>query len=112
MPIELNRYTRGRWMKAADLDGQTPTLTISRVAENTFEQNETKVVLAFRETEQGLVLNKTRLVALMSAFGPNTDAWVGRRVQLGSAPTFNGKATVLLTPIMTPAPSVPDVVFQ
>ena len=43
----------------------------------------TKPVIYFRGERKGLVANKTNCMVLAAAFGPETDAWVGKSVVLG-----------------------------
>lgn len=46
------------------------------------EKQERKLVVYFKEIEQGLVLNKTNGKMLVKNFGDETDAWVGQPVEL------------------------------
>lgn len=70
------------YLRAAELQGQEPGLTISGVAIEKVAQNEEKPVLHFQEGCKGLVLNKTNAKTLAAAYGPDTAGWGGRPVVL------------------------------
>ena len=89
---------QGSFIKAAEFGtGETPlqpTWTISRVAleklesismndtDNAAGKLKTKGIIYFKEHGIGWVLNRTNIMCLVEMWGPDTDAWVGKRVTL------------------------------
>ena len=45
-------------------------------------QTESKLVLHFKESDKGLILNKTNARAIAKLYGPETDDWDGERITL------------------------------
>ena len=86
------------------------TVTIARAYEHRFEQsNETKPALDFSDFDQSLALNKTQVVALIEAFGPDVRLWIGQTVSLLAVPSnYQGKPTILITT----AESAPSPTFN
>lgn len=74
------------YLKADLLENRAPSkLTIRIVKEEAVgigDQQQKKMVLYFKEIEQGLVLNKTNAKVLVKNFGDETDAWVGKVVEM------------------------------
>jgi hypothetical protein len=74
MTTNINDYFPSRYLKAHDLKGKTPTVTIARV---TFDQVrggrtgsvETKAILHFAGKDKGLLLNKTNARAIIAIAG-------------------------------------------
>jgi hypothetical protein len=82
---KLNQMFPSKWLAASDLDDSDRTLTVRDVTQEIVgqgEEAESKYVVYFRETEKGLVLNKTNATSLGSCLGDDTDDWVGQRVVL------------------------------
>ena len=79
-------------MKAEDI-AKPVTYTIA-AAEARELRGERKVILAFKETEKQLVLNKTNIGAFVEKYGDvEPSALVGKQVTLASVPTqFEGKS--------------------
>lgn len=72
------------YLKASDLQGEMVTVTMSHIKmEPVGEDN--KPVLYFAGKKKGLVLNKTNSYVIAETYGPETDAWVGQRIQLFDA---------------------------
>jgi hypothetical protein len=64
---------------------QPQVLTVTSVEAETVgqgDQAETKPVVYFKEVEQGLVLNKTNGEELEGLMGPDTDSWIGKKIEL------------------------------
>jgi len=82
------------YLKAADLEGNQVTYTISSVKiEAVGQQKEERPVLCFDDCEKGLILNKTNSRTISDAFGPETDDWTGQRITLYEAMVeFQGKS--------------------
>jgi len=71
-----------KYLRAADLNGREPVVTISHVTMETVG-DDNKPVLYFEGKEQGIVLNKTNWAALEDITGKDdTDDWKGHRVKL------------------------------
>lgn len=69
----------GRFIKSADFDGKDVTLTVKNVRAEEID-DKTKAIMRFEETKRELVLNRTNAEALRVCFGPQVEAWVGKRV--------------------------------
>jgi hypothetical protein len=98
---------KSKFFRAKDLEGVAPlTLTISDVTEELIGRGghqDVRVFLWFHEHPKGLRLNKTSVNTLEAAYGPESDAWSGRKVRLFFDPKveFGGRA-VGGVGIMTP----------
>ena len=78
-------------MKADDLNGRSATYTVSGCLAEDVGDN-TKLVLAFSETDRPLVLNTTNATTMAELHGPETDGWEGKKVKLIPSTTqFQGK---------------------
>jgi hypothetical protein len=82
---------RSKYMKADDLNGRTATYTVTGcTAEDVGD--DTKLVLAFSETDRPLVLNTTNATTMAELHGSETDSWEGKKVKLVPATTqYQGK---------------------
>ena len=89
--MDYKEIYRSKFMKADDLNGRSATYTVSGcLAEDV--GNNTKLVLAFSETDRPLVLNTTNATAMAELHGPETDGWEGKKVKLIPSTTqFQGK---------------------
>jgi len=91
----INDAFPSNYLKASDLHGAEPVVTIDRV---TFEpvgrQREMKAVLYFAGKDKGLVLNKTNATKISQLTGsPETDDWAGMRIKLFPTETeFGGES--------------------
>jgi hypothetical protein len=82
---------RSQYMKADDLNGRTATYTVTGCTAEAVGED-TKLVLAFTETDRPLVLNKTNATAMAELHGPETDGWEGKKIKLVPATTqYQGK---------------------
>jgi len=82
--MNINDCFPSRYLKAADLQGSAPTVTIASVTQEvTGRTRESKLVVRFVGKTKGLLLNKTNALALAAIAGsPETDHWVGIKVKL------------------------------
>lgn len=75
-----------KYVTAADLQGRTITLTIKAVTleEMLTHDNKTvsKPVAWFERTMKGLVMNATNARVIANLYGDNTDAWMGKRINI------------------------------
>jgi hypothetical protein len=81
------------YLKAADLQGRTVSVVMDRVAMEEIGSGEHKPVLYFVGKEKGMVLNKTNSNNIAAAYGYETEAWAGQKIEL--FPTmvdFQGKS--------------------
>lgn len=93
MGINMNDAFPSKWLKADDIDGDTP-VTIQDVQMQNIGDDERKPVIWFREFDKGMVLNKTNATNVSSLYGPDSDAWIGRPMTLATAMVdFQGKST-------------------
>jgi len=75
-----------------DLGGATKTLTIKSCTVETLPDGKTKPALWFNESDQGLILNVVNSNMIAADYGDDTDAWLGRVIQLRSeGTTFQGR---------------------
>ncbi len=107
--MNINNAFPSRWLKSGDIeDGTDLILTIKGVEIETVgqgEDSEEKPVLAFSESDKGLVLNKTNANTIAALYGPETDNWVGKRIAIFSTEVqFGSKMTVALR-VRTKAPA-------
>ena len=89
--MDYKEIYRSKFMKADDLNGRSATYTVNGcTAEDVGD--DTKLVLAFSETDRPLVLNKTNVVIMAELFGPESDGWEGKQIKLVTSTTqYQGK---------------------
>jgi hypothetical protein len=78
----LNDLYPSKYIKAADLGGQTHSVTIDRLDIQPMPDGKKKPVLYFKAREKGLVLNKTNATTIGYQFGNDTNLWRGERIDL------------------------------
>lgn len=76
-----------KYLCAADfLEHGERALTIERVYQDDLRtadnETEKKALVQFKGAQKRLVLNKTNALAIAELFGPETNAWTGKRVTL------------------------------
>jgi hypothetical protein len=93
-----------------DLGGKPASVSIQGVTVETFQNDGDsvgKAVLHFNgNVIKPLVINKTNYLILSHAFGPNTDAWIGRQIIVSPSMTpFTGKMveTIRVEPLLNRA---------
>lgn len=79
--MNVNDMFPSNYLKASDLKGQAFKLDILRVDEEIVGDGP-KWVVYFRNTQKGLVLNKTNAQVIANKYGPETDGWSGAEVEL------------------------------
>jgi len=86
--MKTSELIKSKFIRKADLIGAPPlVLTIADVTtEKSNNRGGNQAVMWFQETEKGLGLNNTKLKTLETAYGPDTDQWVGHRVRLSHDP--------------------------
>lgn len=110
--MDINKAFPSTYLKAADLDGKTPTVVIKTVKMETVGEDQ-KLVVYFEKAEKGLVLNKTNANTLADIIGSfNTDDWTGHRVRLITAKVeFQGRRVpaIRIEEFSTKRPAPPPV---
>ena len=80
------------YLNAAGLGDQEIRDTIGRVSAVEFDRGERKVVVNLANDGRGVILNRTNLETIVTAYGPETDDWVGKPVIVRAEPTtFQGR---------------------
>lgn len=103
MAFDVTKYTKSRWIKAAeDVPAEGLTLTVRQAREHTFQDGMTKPFLSFLESPQDLVLNKTRCIRMVELFGADPTRWKNQRVRLTTQPTHVGP-TIIIDPVGVPS---------
>jgi hypothetical protein len=84
------------YVKAVDLKGKEALVTIRAVIVEKVG-DDIRPVVYFNGTEKGLVCNKTNAYAIGTAYGENTDFWIGKQIILFPAYTdYQGKQVLAL----------------
>lgn len=106
----INDAFPSKYIKASDLRGGQPTVTIDHVAfEQVGRERESKPVVYFRGKEKGLVLNKTNANKITSLLGTaETEAWEGRQIRLYGTEVEFGGETVEGIRVKAAAPPPPN----
>jgi hypothetical protein len=96
MVLYASDFDQSKYSKAADLGpiGSEKRVKIKGITKETDvgEKQETKACVWFTNLDKGLLLNKTNLRVLQSAFGNSMEAWVGKIVVLYSVmASFRGQ---------------------
>ena len=91
----VNELYQGEFLRADQLGGVPRRAVIESAAVETVGQGENaaqKLVLKFQRAKQRLPLNKTNALTLAAAWGPNSDNWMGRTIELRSEKVaFSGR---------------------
>jgi hypothetical protein len=82
----------GKYLRAADLNGHEPIVTIDRVEMEKFDDGP-KPIVYFVGKERGVVLNKTNWAAIADINGSDdSDDWKGTKIKLITAKVeYQGK---------------------
>jgi hypothetical protein len=73
------------FLRAADLNGKTVTVTMASVSMRDIGGGEPKPVLFFEGKDKGMVLNKTNASKIAELFGDDTEEWTGGQIALYEA---------------------------
>ena len=92
-PMHINKLFPGKYLTAADLDGEDATLTIDKVRiEEIGHHGDEKPTLSFVGETKRLILNKVNSKAIAELYGAETDGWHGKEITLfGTQTDFEGK---------------------
>lgn len=115
--MDIDAAFPSSYLKAADLQGRQPTVTIDRVViEEVGKDKDRRPCLYFAGKEKGIVLNKTNATNISSSYGRDTEGWIGRPVTLFTVWTdFNGQSVEAIRvrpatvqqPVQQHAPAAP-----
>jgi hypothetical protein len=96
--MDIRQAFPGAYLKSADIPGlvQNP-MTIASVTEEKLG-DDVKPVIHFYEIQQGLVLNKTNAGIIEPQYGPITEQWTGRQLQLYVGQTNKGPGIMVIVP--------------
>jgi hypothetical protein len=100
--MDMRKFSGPTFLKVADVRGGALQRQIAAVREGKYEKPD----LVF-ETGETLSLNATNTKTLVRAYGPNSEDWVGKKIELELGTVkFNGEPqeAVIVSPIATPAP--------
>jgi hypothetical protein len=84
-PTSYDQLYPGRFIKAAELLGKKPTLTMLDIELEDLEGDDgkkTKCIISFKETPKKLVACKTNGLCCREMFGKELANWVGKRITL------------------------------
>lgn len=103
-----------KYLSAADLQGKSFVLTVKNVTVEEMERGgDRKPVVWFQESPKGLALNKINSNMIVEAYGDESDAWSGQKIEVYPSETeFQGKIVPCIrvrTPQTAPPP-VPSMV--
>lgn len=92
----INDAFPSKYIKASDLQGTEPVVTIKRVAfEDVGKDKERKPIVYFKGKDKGLVLNKTNANKIVQLSGRgDTDDWKGLQIKLYATETQFAGETV------------------
>jgi len=87
------------YLKAADLKGKSVNLEIKSLSSAEFTDDKgntkTKALMEFKGKDKMAVLNVTNTRAMVAAFGPDSDDWIGKKILLGVRQTPLGDGLAL-----------------
>ncbi len=97
--MDINQQFPSKFIKEADLQGKPLVLTMARVTVESMEQSggDTKPVVYFHGAKKGLALNVTNKNVLVLLYGPETDNWIGKQIELYPSQTdFRGEVVACI----------------
>lgn len=91
--IHIDSAFPSKYLKQSDLNGRVVRVTIARVEIEDIGEGDHKAVVYFEGKDKALVLNRINADTISSSFGPETDDWAGKVVELYSDPNvyYGGK---------------------
>lgn len=108
--MNVEQLFPSKYIKAGDLNGGEPQLTIRDVVIEDLVEGEQRPVMYFAGATKGLVLNRTNAATVAAVYGDETDNWKGREVVLFAATTQFKAQMVPCVRLRIPvaAPNVPQ----
>jgi hypothetical protein len=83
--MKISQLFPSKYVKAADLNGKSVTLTIAKLVLEELghgPEKERKPVLYFQKATKGLVLNRTNAMIVVGLYGDESDEWEGKRITI------------------------------
>lgn len=83
--MKVSQLFPSKYVKAADLNGKTVTLTIAKLVVEELghgAEKERKPILYFKNATKGLVLNRTNAMTIAGLYGDEADEWPGKRISI------------------------------
>ncbi len=114
--MDIGQVFSGNSLKASDLGGAEPTVTIESVEMKPFDDGN-KLVIKFVGKDKTLVCNKTNANRIAATYGNDTDDWIGQKIQLYTDQVdFQGKLVDAIRvkakkPVPAGAPINDDIPF-
>ena len=105
--MNIDDIYQGESLKAADLKGQAHVVVIATVVRKDFDDGP-KLVLTFQGRKKSLIVNKTNANRVAFAHGKDTNAWVGREIELyPDLVDFQGRTVeaIRIRPVARAAPA-------
>ena len=100
-------FGASRFLKATDLAGRSPIVTIQAVSRQDFDSGP-KLVIGFAEGSKLLSLNRTNGKTLVGLFGDETADWIGKRIRLVVASVdYKGSVVPAIRIAAADAPAAP-----
>ena len=108
--MNMNEVFSGNYLKAEDLKGASPRVTIAKVEMQEFD-NGNKLIVSFQGKDKSLVLNKTNANIIAENTGSQeTDDWIGQTIQLTvKRVEFQGKLVPAIRVVLQDAAPVAPV---
>jgi hypothetical protein len=106
--MNTNDLFPSNYIRSADMKGQARRLIMDHVETEEIGEDDVKPVLYFQGAKKGLVLNKTNANLIAAEYGPETDGWIGKEIELFPTKTeFKGQ-TVDCLRVRMYVPPAPD----
>lgn len=89
--MNIDQAFPSKYIKESDLAGRSHQLQIAKLQPEdvgTPDKPARKLVVYFAGAQKGLVLNRTNAEAIAIVHGRETDAWIGRTIELYPATAF------------------------
>ena len=87
--MNIDNEFPSKYLKSADLDGEAIKVKIKEVVKEmlkTQKGEEEKLAIYFVGAKKGMILNKTNAYTIKTAYGPDTDDWIGQTIELFAMP--------------------------
>jgi hypothetical protein len=82
--MNVNDFFSSKFLGAADLNGASPIVQISRVESETMQDGRKKPALYFTGQNKALLVNKTNALTIAAKLGPDMNSWIGHSLELFS----------------------------
>ena len=101
----INNLFPSKYLKASDFTAGPQNAVMATIAMEAIDEgHDPKPVLYFQGQNKGLVLNKTNGQMIAHIYGPETDAWIDKHIQLYVEPvSFQGRIVDAIR-VRAPAP--------